>query len=124
MYNKTNHHGKKHFCMFCLQSFSSLSILNEHTPKFGSKVYFRNYHKMLKCPFVIYCDFESILEPISTVKSDKTTSYSTEYQHHQVCSYAYKVVCLNSLYTKPLRLYRGENAVFNFFVLIVSIPSH
>ena len=73
-------------------------------PKSGSKVYFRNYHKMLKCPFVIYC----------TVKSDKTTSYSTEYQHHQVCSYAYKVVCQDSQYTKPLRLYRGENAVLNF----------
>ena len=60
--------------MFCLQSFGTLGILNEHKnncleinkkqniimPKSGSKVYFRNYHKMLKCPFVIYCDFESI----------------------------------------------------------------
>ena len=128
MYNKTSHHNKKHFCMFCLQSFCTLDILNEHKnncleinkkqniimPKPESKVYFRNYHKMLKCPFVIYCDFESILEPISTVKSDKTTSYSVEYQHHQVCSYAYKVVCQDSQYTKPLRLYRGENAVFIF----------
>ena len=128
MYNKTSHDNKKHFCMFCLQSFCTLDILNEHKnncleinkkqniimPKPGSKVYFRNYHKMLKCPFVIYCDFESILEPISNVKSDKTTSYSVEYQHHQVCSYAYKVVCQDSQYTKPLRLYRGENAVFIF----------
>ena len=60
-------------------------------PKFRSKVFFKKkYFKMLKCPFVIYCDFESILEPFDTVKLDeKTTSYTTGYQNFRISRYAY-----------------------------------
>ena len=129
MYNKTKHHCKKHFCISCLQCFSSKEILINHRkncliinkkqniimPKFGSKVFFKNYHKMIKSPFVIYCDFESILQPIDLVKEDeKTTSYTTEYQNHKISSYAYKVVCQLEKYSKPIKLYRGENAVNHF----------
>lgn len=28
MYNQTKHKEKKHFCMYCLQQFSSLEVLN------------------------------------------------------------------------------------------------
>ena len=129
MTNISKHKGKKHFCMSCLQHFSSEEILNEHRasclkvnkkqniimPKFGSKVIFKNYFKMLRCPFIIYCDFESILEPVSSVKLDEqSVSYSEGYQHHQVCSYAYKVHCQVDKYSKSVRLYRGENAAENF----------
>ena len=83
MYNKTKHNCKKHFCIHCLQCFNTEEILNNHLencliinkkqnivmPKKGSKIYFKNYYKMLKSPFVIYCDFESILEPIETAKT-------------------------------------------------------
>ena len=30
MYNKTKHEHRKHFCMHCLQCFSSESVLNNH----------------------------------------------------------------------------------------------
>ena len=30
MYNITKHHGKKHFCMYCLQHFSSERVLTKH----------------------------------------------------------------------------------------------
>ena len=129
MYNKTKHNCKKHFCIHCLQCFNSEEILNKHLencliinkkqnivmPKKGSKIHFKNYYKMLKNPFVIYCDFESILEPIETAKHDaNTTSYTTEYQNHMISSYAYKVVCQNDKYTKPIKYYRGENAINDF----------
>ena len=129
MYNKTKHNCKKHFCIHCLQCFSTKEILNNHLencliinkkqnivmPKLGSKIYFKNYYKMLKNPFVIYCDFESILEPIETAKQNaNTTSYTTEYQNHLISSYAYKVVCQNDKYTKPIKYYRGENATKDF----------
>ena len=129
MYKKTKHHCKKHFCISCLQCFSTKEILNSHTkncliinkkqniimPKFGSKVFLKNYFKMIKSPFVIYCDFESIREPIDVVKLDeKTTSYTTGYQNHLISSYAYKVVCQPDKYTKPIKLYRGENAAKHF----------
>ena len=129
MTNISKHKGKKHFCVSCLQHFSSEEILNEHRasclkvnkkqniimPKFGSNVIFKNYFKMLRCPFIIYCDFESILEPVSSAKLDEqSVSYSEGYQHHQVCSYAYKVHCQVDKYSKSVRLYRGENAAENF----------
>ena len=129
MYNKTKHNCKKHFCIHCLQCFNSEEILNKHLencliinkkqnivmPKKGSKIHFKNYYKMLKNPFVIYCDFESILEPIETAKHDaNTTSYTTEYQNHLISSYAYRLVCQNDKYTKPIKYYRGENATKDF----------
>ena len=129
MYKKTKHNCKKHFCIHCLQCFSTEEILNNHLencliinkkqnivmPKFGSKIYFKHYYKMLKSPFVIYCDFESILEPIDTAKQDvNTTSYTTGYQNHLISSYAYKVVCQIDKYTKPIKSYRGENATKDF----------
>ena len=30
MYNKTKHQHRKHFCMYCLQCFSSEEVLNNH----------------------------------------------------------------------------------------------
>ena len=129
MYNKTKHNCKKHFCIHCLQCFSTKEILDNHLencliinkkqnivmPKLGSKIYFKHYYKMLKNPFVIYCDFESILEPIETAKQNAdTTSYTSEYQNHLISSYAYKVVCQNDKYTKPIKYFRGENAIKDF----------
>ena len=71
MYNKTKHKERKHFCMYCLQCFSTDEILTKHKsncmvingkqairmPKEGSIVQFQNYHKQMPAPFVIYADF-------------------------------------------------------------------
>ena len=76
MYNKTKHKERKHFCMYCLQCFSTDEILTKHKsncmvingeqairmPKEGSIVQFQNYHKQMPAPFVIYADFEAITE--------------------------------------------------------------
>ena len=82
MYNYTKHKDKKHFCMYCLQCFSSADILEKHKkncitvngkqainmPKGGEKVQFKNYHKKLEVPFVIYADFEATVEKIVELK--------------------------------------------------------
>ena len=75
MYNQTKHKNKKHFCMYCLQCFSSKRILANHVnncltingnqainmPKKGENILrFNNFHKQLPVPFVIYADFEAI----------------------------------------------------------------
>ena len=71
---------KKHFCVFCLQCFSSEDILNKHKtdciiingkqsikmPKKNSFVKFENFHKQLPVPFVIYADFEAITQKIDS----------------------------------------------------------
>ena len=84
-------------------------------PNEGEKVQFKNYHKQLEVPFIIYADFEAIVEKIHSAKQSEEKSYTDAYQKHKDCSYAYKVVCCyDNKYTKPLQLYRGENAVYKF----------
>ena len=74
MYNQTKHEHRKHFCTYCLQCFSSETVLSNHKeyciiingaqaikmPKAEDMVYFKNYHKGLAAPFVVYADFEAI----------------------------------------------------------------
>ena len=61
MFHQTNHKNKKHFCMHCLQCFSSEKVLSKHKeicleingkqatkmPKVGSKIGFKNFKKHL-----------------------------------------------------------------------------
>ena len=42
-------------------------------------------------------------------------SYTEAYQTHEDCGYGYKVVCFHDdKYSKDIRIYRGENAVYKF----------
>ena len=134
MHNQTKHKAKKHFCMYCLQCFCSENILEKHKkncltvngkqagsmPNKGEKVQFNNYHKQLEVPFVIYADFEAIVEKIHGVKNNPDNSYTDVYQKHKDCSYAYKLVCCyDDQYSKPLELYRGPDAVYKFIVKLL-----
>ena len=82
MYNQTKHKERKHFCMYCLQCFSSEKVLTNHKEnciqvngtqaiKMPTKdkniLKFDNFHKQLAVPFVIYADFEAITEKIMDV---------------------------------------------------------
>ena len=44
---------------------------------------------------IIYADFESILVPQNNGKQNPDESYRSKYQKHIVCSYGYKLVCVN-----------------------------
>ena len=77
MYDQTLHCGRKYFCRYCLQAFSSEEILKRHIkyclkinakqriimPKKGEYVKLKNYERIIKSPFIIREDFESILVP-------------------------------------------------------------
>ena len=86
MYNETKHKNKKHFCMYCLQCFSSERILANHInncltingnqainmPKQGENIpRFNNFNKQLPVPFVIYADFEAITKRYKVVNKVK-----------------------------------------------------
>lgn len=79
MFNKTKHKNKKHFCMHCLQCFSTEEILSNHKvncivtngeqairmPQKGKNtLQFQNHHRQMPVPFVIYADVEAITEKI------------------------------------------------------------
>ena len=130
MYNQTKHKDKKHFCMYCLQNFTTEKILKNHSEicmvfngkqaiempnKDNNKLEFNNFHKQLPVPFVIYADFEAITEKIHGCQPNDDKSYTETYQKHVDCSYGYKVVCCyNDKYSKPEQIYRGEKAVYKF----------
>ena len=109
MYNQSKHKERKHFCMYCLQCFSSERILANHVnncltingaqainmPKQGENILkFNNFHKQLPVPFVIYADFEAITKKVQgceqseEMKKDKDRrSYTEAYQTHEDCGY-------------------------------------
>ena len=137
MYNQSKHKERKHFCMYCLQCFSSERILANHVnncltingvqainmPKQGENILkFSNFHKQLPVPFVIYADFEAITKKVQGCKQSEEMekdkdrrSYMEAYQTHEDCGYGYKVICCyDDKYSKYTSIYRGENAVYKF----------
>ena len=130
MYNQTKHKERKHFCMHCLQCFSSERVLNNHKDnciqvngtqairmpdKDNNILKFNNHHKQQPLPFVIYADFEAITEKIQGCQKNDVSSYTEAYQKHKDCGSAYKVVCCyDDKYSKDICIYRGEKAVYKF----------
>ena len=129
MFNQTKYKCKKHFCMYCLQCFSREDVLTEHInnclsingkqaikmPEKGQHVSFRNYYKQIPVPFVIYADFEAITQKVHGCLPNNEKSYTEAYQKHTDCGYGYKLVChYNDEFSKPVQVFRGENAVYNF----------
>ena len=130
MFNQTKHEHRKHFCMHCLQCFSSEEVLNNHKNnciqvngtqavkmpnKDNNILKFNNFHKQQPVPFVIYADFEAITEKISGCQPNNNKSFTDAYQKHTDCGFGYKVVCCyDDKYSQPLKIYRGEKAVYTF----------
>ena len=73
---------------------------------------FKNYSKKFPLGFVIYADFECILEKVNPTV-DKST---TVVEKHIPCGYCYKIVYTNEKYTQPPVVYHGENAVTHFLM--------
>ena len=137
----SKHKERKHFCMYCLQCFSSEIILSNHIkncltingkqainmPKEGENMLkFNNFYKQFPVPFVIYADFEAITKKVQeqneeTHRDEKEGSYTKAYQTHEDCGCGYKVVCCcDDKYSKPVKRYRGENAVYKFMENMLS----
>ena len=84
-------------------------------PEPGNKVQFKNYHRQMTVPFVIYADFEAITEEVQGCQPKDAKSYTNKCQKHTGCSYGFKVVCCyNDKYSKPVQIYRVEDAIEKF----------
>ena len=46
-------------------------------------------------------------------------STQTKYQNHISCSFAYKFVCIDDRFSKPILVFRGENAAYKFIKAIL-----
>ena len=76
---------------------------------------FENCYKQIPVPFNIYADFECNLEGVESCEG----SYMKNYQDHVPCSFAYKVVCIDNKFSKPIVNFRGENAAYEFIKAIL-----
>ena len=54
---------------------------------------FQNLLRLRKALFKIHADFESMLKPAND--NEKVGLNNEEYQDHNVCSYSYKLICLD-----------------------------
>ena len=119
------HNGKSYYCNYCLHSFTSEELLQNHIslcdphevqkptlPSEDDKVlFFKNYAYQLKSPFVIYCDFETFPEKVSTILPNESRSFSVRVQKHEPCSFCYLVVSIDPKHNRKPVIYRGPDAV-------------
>ena len=125
--SNTKHKCKQYFCTNCLQGFSLEACRGEHrvycednetvrvkmTGK-GSKIEFCHGQNQFKVPFIMFADFESILEPIQGPNSAPTGSYTSEVTKHSPSGW-----CVYSKFAyeeakDPLKLYRGKDCLEKF----------
>ena len=94
LYDQNRHNESKHFCERYLHGYSRKDLLERHKPeckgllksptrtemlKEGeNKMSFTNYHKQMKVPYVIYADFECVLEKIKGCEPKKLHSKNRE----------------------------------------------
>ena len=125
MGNRTKNTNKTFYCNYCLHGYSKEKMLKEHIPMcdvHGTQktslptptdniLCFKNYEKQLKCPFVIYADWETFPEKISTAHPDTDKSFTSTTHKHEPNSFCYLIVSVDSRYYRKPVLYRGPNAV-------------
>ena len=114
MYNESKHKERKHFCIYCLQCFSSERILANHVndcltingtqainmPKQGENILkFNNFHKQLPVPFVIYADFEAI------TKRYKVANKVKRWRRIRIGNHTLKPIRLMKIVAMDIRLY-------------------
>ena len=107
IHNKTKHKGRHFYCTLCLLRFNNERVLKTHQelcegvngrptridmPENGKNTLkFVNHQKQQKAPYVIYADFESIIEALP-----KDARYPTERTEktvrHVASGFAYTVV--------------------------------
>ena len=75
----------------------------------------KNYFKQIQVPCKIYANFKCNLKNVENYEG----FHSRRYQDHIPCSFAYKLVCVDDKFTKPIVVFRGENAAYEFIKAIL-----
>ncbi|CAH0406333.1 unnamed protein product [Chilo suppressalis] len=116
----TKHHSKIYFCDDCMIFFENASKFNAHVcggvatilPRRGTLIQFKNYEKMQDMPFVIYADFESLLQ--MSPELGPSSNCTKTLQKHIPAAFAYYVVCSYDSSLNKYVSYRGEDCVDKF----------
>ena len=113
---KTKNRHKKHFCMSCLQNFTTKEILNNHRERCTQAVKyktgvitFKNYEKQIPIVFKIYADTECFLKRINIDEG----KYTKLYQKHIPNSIGAKLVCIDNRFTSPTIILKVKVVLIN-----------
>ena len=71
---------------------------------------FKSYFNQIQVLFKIHAYFGCNLKSVESYEG----SYSKKYQDRVSCNFAYKLVCVDDKFTKPIVVFRGENAASEF----------
>ena len=122
-----------HFCSNCLQGFSDITSRDNHyeycrsnesvrieMPTRNPIVSYSNGQHQFKVPFIMYADFESILEPIQRVSNNSNISSTRGVNTRKPSGW-----CLHSKFAygkvkNPMTQYRGSDCVERFCEKIIS----
>ena len=127
MFNKAENENKNYYCKSYLQCFSCKNVLTEHKEVCliinGAQsarlekgtIEFKNYFKQIPVSFKIYANCECNLKNVESYEG----FYSKEYQDHVPCSFAYRLICVDDEFTKPVVVFRDENAAYEFIKAIL-----
>ena len=124
----SKHKGKVYVCERCINAFTTENALKEHEkhctnkdcvhlkmPAPGSTISFKRFDRGQRVPFVIYADFESLLQPISSCDPNPKISSMTKYQKHEPISFSYYIKCFeDTVCDLEPRTYTGEDAIEKF----------
>ena len=111
--------------MNCLQGFNEESSRDEHLDycinnesvkvEMPPIVQYSDGQFQFKVPFIMYADFESMLEPIHGLENNPRISSMRGINNHVPSGWC---ICSEFAYGKvenPLKLYRGEDCIKKFF---------
>ena len=127
VFSRTKHKGKKHYCMSCLQSFTTEEILSNHKKQCllingcqavnykSGIIKFTNYNKQIPILFEIYADTECFLKRIKL----KEVEHTTKYQEHQPNSIGAKLVCIDDRFTLPSFTFKGKDCINKFITWVL-----
>lgn len=123
----TKHNSKIYFCETCLLFFLKQEELANHLctgivtvlPEKGTVIKFKHFDRKQNVPFVIYADFESLLEPTETSDydtdtTDRHTPNTTTLHHHIPAAFGYYIVCNADPSHNRYFSYRGTDCVDRF----------
>ena len=130
--DQNKHGGKTFFCTRCISPHCSERTLSDHLiycrgvdappchavfPEdnqetgYIPQTKFRHFQNMIKAPYVVYADTESIIRPTTTPTTNSNTTQTSE---HVPCSYFYIVVRSDGEVTN-MSTYCGEDCMDEFF---------
>ena len=131
--SNTKNEKKQHFCINCLQGFNEKKSRDEHSvycrnneavriemPNRTPIVKYLDGQYQFKVPFMMYADFESILEPIQGASNNPNVSSTRGVNIHRPSGW-----CVYSHFsygdvTNPLAQYRDPDCINKFCKCIIS----